>query len=257
MVPPLIIFTPFSKMRLQKINQKRAFQLVAEQLEEAIVSGELKPGEKLPPERDMTVDLATSRRSLREAMRVLEQKGLIETKVGVKGGNFVKVPSTDSVSETLALLIRCKKVPVNELAEFRIDMEGTIARRAAQRADESDIEKITEIVSKAKAVLSNPNADFNDYKEIDFEYHMALAATARNQLYESVLKIVHQNTVQYFEKHIDYHMERFQDHYKDMAQMVEALRNHDGDKASSLAINHIQDFFRFVDNEIQFNENIN
>ena len=203
------------------------------------------------------MDLATSRRSLREAMRVLEQNGLIETKVGVKGGNFVKVPSTDSISESLALLIRCKKVPVNELAEFRIDVEGTIARLAAQRSDENDIDKITEIVSKAKAVLSNPNADFNDYKEVDCAYHMALAAAARNQLYATVLRIVHDNTIQYFEKHIDYHMERFHDHYKDMTKMFEALRNHDGDKASSLAILHIQDFFRFVDKEIQSNDRIN
>ena len=74
-------------MRLQKINHKRAFQLVEEQLEEAILSGRIKPGDKLPPERDLVEDLATSRRSLREAMRVLEQKGLIEIKLGVKAND--------------------------------------------------------------------------------------------------------------------------------------------------------------------------
>jgi DNA-binding FadR family transcriptional regulator len=236
-------------MRLQKINQKRAFQLVAEQLEDAIVSGRLKPGDKLPPERDMLVDLATSRRSLREALRVLEQKGLIETRLGVKGGSFVKVPTTDSVSESLALLIRFKKVPVKELAEFRLDLEGTVARRAAQRADESDIDHLEKIVSKAKAVLKDPHAEFSDYKEIDREYHLALAAAARNQLYASVLRMIHDNMSHYFEKHLAYHKGRFHDHHKQMIEMVVAIKNRDGDKAFALAHHHIQDFFRYVDAE--------
>jgi DNA-binding FadR family transcriptional regulator len=236
-------------MRLQKINQKRAFQLVAEQLEDAIVSGRLKPGDKLPPERDMLVDLATSRRSLREALRVLEQKGLIETKLGVKGGSFVKVPTTDSMSESLALLIRFKKVPVKELAEFRLDLEGIVASRAAQRADDSDIDHLEKIVSKAEAVLRDPHAEFSDYKEVDREYHLALAAAARNQLYASVLRMIHDNMSHYFEKHVAYHKGRFHDHHKQMIEMVVAIKNRDGDKAFYLANRHIQDFFRYVDVE--------
>ena len=236
-------------MKLQRINQKRAFQLVAEQLEEAILSGKLKPGEKLPPERAMIVDLATSRRSLREAMRVLEQKGLIEIRVGVKGGSFVKVPTTDSVSKSLGLLIRLKKIPVNELAEFRLDMEGVIARRAAERADDTDIDRLKKIILKAETILKDPDAKFKDYKEIDREYHLALAAAARNQLYASVLTIVHDNMSHYFEKHVDYHGGRFHDHYKEMIEMVESIKNRDSNKAFSLANRHIQDFFRYVEAE--------
>ena len=222
---------------------------MAEQLEEAIVSGRLKPGDKLPPERDMLMDLATSRRSLREAIRVLEQKGLIEIRLGVKGGSFVKVPTTDSVSKSLALLVRFKKVPVKELAEFRLDMEGIVARRAAQRADDSDIDHLERIVSKAEVVLGDPYAEFSDYKEIDREYHLALAAAARNQLYASVLRIIHDNLSHYFEKHVAYHKGRFNDHHKEMIEMLEAIKNQDGDKAFALANRHIQDFFRYVDAE--------
>jgi len=234
-------------MKLQKIDHKRAFQLVEEQLEEVILSGKLKPGDKLPPEREMLADLATSRRSLREAMRVLEQKGLIETKVGVKGGSFVKMPTTDSVTKSLALLIQLKKVPVSELAEFRLDIEGAIARRAAERADERDIENLKIIAENAEKILAGPDAEFKDYKEIDREYHLALAAAARNQLYGAVLRIVHDNMANYFEKHLDYHRSRFSDHYKEMIEMLEALKNRDGDKAFALANHHIKEFFRYVE----------
>jgi len=222
---------------------------VAEQLEEAILSGKVKPGEKFSPEQEMLADLATSRRSLREAMRVLEQKGLIEIRVGVKGGSFVKMPTTDSVTKSLALLIRFKKVPVSELAEFRLDIEGAIARRAAERADEHDIENLQIIIEKAEKILAGPDAEFKDYKEIDREYHLVLAAAARNQLYGSVLRIVHDNMANYFEKHLDYHRGRFSDHHKEMIQMLEALKNRDGDKAFALANHHIKEFFRYVDAE--------
>lgn len=233
-------------MLLQKINQKRAFQLVAEQLEEAILSGSYKPGDKLPPEREMKTTLGTSRRSLREAMRVLEQKGLIETRLGVKGGSFVKSPSSDTLLNDLAVLIRFKKVPVTELAEFRIDLEGVVARRAAQRADDRDLDTLEKIVSKAKTVLSSPHAELADYQEVDREYHLALAAAARNHLYVWILKIVHGNMFRYVERHIGWHRGRFQAHYQEMKEMVEAVKARDGERAFSLANDHIQNFFRDV-----------
>jgi DNA-binding GntR family transcriptional regulator len=136
---------------------------------------------------------------------------------------------------------------VHELAEFRLDLEGNIARRAAQRADDHDLEYLKEIASKAGAILEDPDADFNDYQEIDREYHLALAAAARNQLYASVLRIVHENMSRYFEKNHDWHKGRFHDHHKEMIEMIEALKNRDGDRAFTLANDHIQEFFRYVD----------
>lgn len=218
-------------------------------MEEAILSGKIKPGDKFPPERDMVADLATSRRSLREAMRVLEQKGMIEIKLGVKGGSFVKAPSTDSVSQGLGLLIRRKKIPVNELAEFRLDLEGTVARRAAQRADDSDIERLKKIVAKAHTLLVSPDIDFHDFQSVDLEFHRALAIAAHNQLYEAVLKIVYENISRYFEKHLDFHSKLFSEHYREMIEMVEAIESRDGERAFVIANRHIRKFFRHVDAE--------
>jgi DNA-binding FadR family transcriptional regulator len=69
-------------MLFQKVKQKRVYHEVADQIEEAIVSGLLKPGEKLPVERELVGQFDISRRTLREALRILEQKGLIEVKIG-------------------------------------------------------------------------------------------------------------------------------------------------------------------------------
>ncbi|MBW2297456.1 MAG: FadR family transcriptional regulator, partial [Deltaproteobacteria bacterium] len=108
-------------------SQNRIFQDIVDQIQEAILEGRLQTGDILPSERDLKEMFNTSRGTLREALRVLEQKGLIEIKLGVGGGSVVKEVSVDKISESLALLIRTQRVSLNHLAEFREAVEGIIA----------------------------------------------------------------------------------------------------------------------------------
>ena len=94
----------------QKSNQHRVFQDLVNQIEGAILDGRLKVGDKLPPQRELVEMFQTSRASLREALRVLEQKGLIDIKLGVSGGAVIKAVDTEPVTESLALLIQHQKV---------------------------------------------------------------------------------------------------------------------------------------------------
>jgi DNA-binding FadR family transcriptional regulator len=102
----------------KKTNQQRLFEDLVNQIEEAILDGRLKAGDKLPSQRDLVSMFQTSRGPLREALRVLEQKGLLEIKRGVRGGAVVKHPGTTPVSESLGLLIRHRKITLAELAEL-------------------------------------------------------------------------------------------------------------------------------------------
>src|SRR6185369_12119028 len=95
-----------------KVKQNRVFQDVVEQIQEAIVSGKLAAGSLLPAERELKERFEVSRGTLREALRVLEQKGLIQIKTGVSGGPIVKGVGTEQMSESLAPLIRYQKVSV-------------------------------------------------------------------------------------------------------------------------------------------------
>jgi DNA-binding GntR family transcriptional regulator len=120
-------------------KQNRIFQDVVEQIQETILSGKLKPGEMLPSERELKAMLQVSRGTLREALRVLEQKGLIEIKLGVGGGAVVQDMSYDQMNESLALLIRYQKVSLRHLSEFRVGVEGRVSALAAARATPADI----------------------------------------------------------------------------------------------------------------------
>ena len=87
-------------------KQNRIFQDVVEQIQEAIIEGHLQVGDRLPAERELKEMLQTSRSTLREALRVLEQKGLIEIKLGMGGGAVVKAVTPDLMVDSLDLLIR-------------------------------------------------------------------------------------------------------------------------------------------------------
>ena len=134
----------------KKAKQNRVFQDVVEQIQDAIIKGKLKPGARLPAERELKDLFNTSRGTLREALRVLEQKGLIEIKLGVSGGAIVKRIDAEPIVESLALLIRSGEVSIEHLSEFRIKIEGSLVELAAMRATKEEIAELETMFNQAK-----------------------------------------------------------------------------------------------------------
>ena len=135
-------------------KQSRIFQDVVDQIQEAIIDGTLKAGDMLPAERELREMLQTSRSTIREALRVLEQKGLIEIKLGMGGGARVKTVSTEQVTESLDLMIRSQEVSLNHLAEFRIGVEGDVVAIAAKKAEAKDIENLGRLLANAEECVA-------------------------------------------------------------------------------------------------------
>jgi len=118
----------------RQAKPNRTFEDVVSQIQEAILQGSLKPGDKLQSERQLREIFRVSRGTLREALRTLEQKGLINIKTGVQGGAIVCPVDTKLMSESLDLLLQHQKISLRELAEFREEVEGLLAARSAQKA---------------------------------------------------------------------------------------------------------------------------
>ena len=111
------------------------FQEIVEQVEQAILSGELGPGDMLPPEMQMKEMFQTSRSTVREALRVLEAKsGLIEIRQGVGGGAVVKSIELDKLTDSLLLFMRSNHLSFDVVADFREVVEGAASARAARNA---------------------------------------------------------------------------------------------------------------------------
>ena len=158
----------------QEVRQNRVFEDVVAQVEEAILQGHLKAGSRLPAERELVEIFKASRGTLREALRVLEQKGLIDIKTGVKGGAVVKDLTTRQVSESLALLIRSQKASLRDLAEFREGVEGMVAALAVERATKQDVRQLKNLLKQAKAHLDAGTERWDAFIQTDNQIHMAL-----------------------------------------------------------------------------------
>jgi GntR family transcriptional repressor for pyruvate dehydrogenase complex len=231
----------------RKTKQNRVFQDVVDQIQDAILQGTLNPGDKLPPERELTEMFGASRGTLREALRILEQKGLVTIKTGVAGGAVVNALSTDQMSESLDLLIRYQKVSLKDLAEFREGVEGLVAGLAAERAEGEDIARLEELLAEAKIHREQGISRWDEFIEADNRIHLTLAHIAGNPIYESVLTIVYQNINLYFGKFLPKEEDLLGQNFQDLVEIVAAVKSGQAAKASLLVQNHVYRFNRLME----------
>jgi len=231
----------------RKAKQNRIFQDVVDQIQAAILDGRIQPGEKLPAERELGEMLGTSRGTLREALRVLEQKGLIEIRLGVGGGAIAKGPGSEQMTDSLDMLIRSQKVSLHHLAEFREGVEGTVAGLAAQRAKPEDIKILRELLEAAKRCWESGVEKWSEFVRVDEQMHMTLARVARNPVYTLILKTVHDNIHIYYDRFLPCGKDELNENYQDLSQLVSAVASGQVERASELARNHVRRFNRYME----------
>lgn len=236
-------------MIFKKAKQNRIFQDVVEQVQEAIISGRLKAGQQLPPERELKEQFNVSRGTLREALRVLEQKGLIEIKTGVAGGTIVRGVNTDKVTESLALLIRFKKVSLKDLAEFRRGIEGDVAAIAARRAGTDDVARLKSLLTKAQQQLEAGPTEWDDFVHTDEEIHGAICEITGNPLFMSVLATLYHNIHIYYESYLPMEEAILRENHRDMVTLVEAIINGNADRARAIAQEHVERFTQHMERQ--------
>jgi DNA-binding FadR family transcriptional regulator len=226
----------------QTAKPTKVFQEVVAQIEEAILAGRIETGQTLPSERNLKEMFQISRGTLREALRVLEQKGLIEIRLGVGGGSVVRAMDAGGVSESLGLLIRSQKVSLNHLAEFREAVEGSIAAQAAERRSASDIRKLKDLLKVARSCVRAGHGRRGEFLEVDKQIHMTIAATTGNPIYQSVLTSIHDNIHRYYDRFLSMDDQEIKENCRDLCDLVGAIETGAADDARRLARGHVQRF---------------
>ncbi len=225
----------------QTARPTKVFQEVVSQIEEAILAGRIETGQTLPSERELKEMFQISRGTLREALRVLEQKGLIEIRLGVGGGSVVRAVDAGRVSESLGLLIRSQKVSLHHLAEFREAMEGSIAAQAAERRSGADLRQLKDLLAAAGACLPAGRRR-DEFLEADRQIHTTIAATTQNPIYQSVLASIHDNIHRYYDRFLSMDDRELQENYRDLCDLVAAIEKKDAPNARHLAREHVRRF---------------
>ncbi|MCE0495649.1 FadR/GntR family transcriptional regulator [Vibrio salinus] len=170
----------------------RASEDIALQIESAIMSERLRPGDGLPSERELQNQFGTGRGVIREAIRALKQKGLIEIRKGQKGGAFVKQIEVKNISESLALFLKQSHVSPEKVAEFRESVDHQIAFFAMTRATDTQKERLSGLIEELEKEALSENRDLHHLGEIDRALNIHIAKMTNNPIFEWVMNALQQ-----------------------------------------------------------------
>jgi GntR family transcriptional repressor for pyruvate dehydrogenase complex len=203
------------------VRSSRLYEQIVHQVEESIRKGAMKPGDQLPPERELAQQFGVSRTAVREAVKALREKGHVEAYPG--RGTFITDGTSQAIKQSLDRMIRIGQPEGSGfLAEVREILEPEIASLAAMRADPEDIAAMREPI----AVMDEARKDSGAFIEADLDFHLALAEAAANplilSLIDSIVGLLREQRMRIFL--VEGGPERGQYHHK---RILEAIEHHD------------------------------
>jgi GntR family transcriptional repressor for pyruvate dehydrogenase complex len=162
-------------MDIEPVKSTRIYEEIVRQVKQLIADGKLKSGDRLPPERDLAEKFMVSRTSVREALRALQSRGLVDIRAGE--GAFIRNISVDALIEPLALVILPHREVVGELFEARRLLEPAIAALAARRATRDELNEMERILDEQAKEVAQGRTGMAQ----DTALHAAIADSAHNR----------------------------------------------------------------------------
>jgi GntR family transcriptional regulator, transcriptional repressor for pyruvate dehydrogenase complex len=215
------------------VRTSRLYEQIVQQIEESIVKGDLKAGDQLPAERELAQRFGVSRTAVREAVKALREKGLVEAYSG--RGTFITDGTTQAVRQSLDLMVKIGQPEGStHLAEVRAILEPEIAALAAVRIQEAELATMRDAVT----VMDRAGQDPEAYIEADLDFHLALAEGAANplilSLLDSIVGLLREQRLRIFR--VPGGPERGQIHHK---RILEAVERHDAESARQAMRAHL------------------
>ena len=230
------------------VKQRRAFEDIIVQVENAILEGRLKVGDRLPPERELAEIFNVSRASVREALRVLEAFGVLSARrgTGAESGSIVSAQNESPLSGLLRLYASLLQMPITDLLDVREALEMLTARQAAERAGAEDIERLGGFIESMR------RAKPEEFLALDTQFHLTLARASGNSVAPLILGAVRDAIArqmllafQGLEEAGRWNAERaFL--VKEHAQLVEMIAAHDPEAAARAFSHHVHAFYTRV-----------
>jgi GntR family transcriptional repressor for pyruvate dehydrogenase complex len=216
------------------VRTSRLYEQIVQQIEDSVLNGTLKPGDQLPAERELAHQLGVSRTAVREAVKALREKGLVEAYSG--RGTFVTDGTSQAARQSFDLMVKIgQQEGAPHLAELRLILEPGIAALAAVRVKEEDLTAMREAV----AVMDRAQDDPEAYIEADLDFHLALAETVANplilSLIDSIVGLLREQRIKIF--NVEGGPQRGQIHHK---RILEAMERGDAEMARTAMRSHLE-----------------
>ena len=217
------------------IENKKISQIVIEQIQDMIMRGELKNGDKLPPERELTQTLNIGRPALREALKALEVIGLIESRHGQ--GNFIVNNTENSFFKPLSLSFKLSNGNIEEILELRHLIENYTVKQAALYANADDVERLYKLY---ECLVEAETTELKSH--YDKEFHYEIAKISKNTLINNLLE----STSYLFDNFINktvvmsfFGEDSIYKIYEEHLNIIKAIEKHDSEEASKFMYLHL------------------
>jgi GntR family transcriptional repressor for pyruvate dehydrogenase complex len=216
------------------VQSSRLYEQIVKQIEESIERGDLKAGDQLPAERELALQFGVSRTAVREAVKTLSEKGLVEAYPG--RGTFITSETANSIRLTFDRMIKAgPRDGTLHLVEVREILEPEIAALAAKRVSEENLDGLRDAIE----IMDSAKSDPNSFIEADLDFHLALAEAAANplilSLIDSIVGVLREQRISIFK--VEGGPDRGQYHHK---RILEAIENHDSAGAREAMRAHLR-----------------
>jgi GntR family transcriptional regulator, transcriptional repressor for pyruvate dehydrogenase complex len=179
---------PSVPVEFRPIRTRRAFEEICQRIREQLALGVLKPGDKLPPERDLAQQLGVSRNVLREALRSLEMAGVLRLQKGVKGGAFIQEGDTSRMNDVMRDMLSLGSISLGELSEARIHILDLVVRLACADARQIDFQALEKNIERTE--LATREGRLLDRVECTREFYKLLALATGNKVIAMIMDSV-------------------------------------------------------------------
>jgi len=223
----------------KSIKHTKVSDEIVNQIKSLISDGILKPGDRLPPERELVNQFGVSRPSLREALNSLVAMGFLELK-GKR--TYIKSVASESVQNPLSLLIKADTQKIFDLIEVRKALEAWGAFHAAQRATEEDIKRLESIIKEMKKAFDEGRS----WEKQDADFHLGMAQATHNtiqiHMMSTIYDLLRESVARVFRDRAK--VKKLLDHHY---RIFSAIKNHSPDKAREKTLEHLN----YVESEVK------
>lgn len=232
-----------SEVRFQPVQPVRAYERIVEQVEEAVLRGDLLPGSRLPSERELMTQFSVSRSTVREALRVLESGGVVRSRPGDPHGPEVLPFSSGTLRKQMMRLAHVDGVTLAELVAFRMVLDGSANELAAALRTAEQLAEMEARLADMRAAL---DLGYEQFSEADVAFHEAVARASGNGLLQVCADVVRGVVLGLIADKIEHSpdsrslMEESLHHH---AEVFAAVRDGDGRQASRLARANLYDYY--------------
>jgi GntR family transcriptional regulator, transcriptional repressor for pyruvate dehydrogenase complex len=229
----------------EPVRRVRTHEQVLAQIEQKILDGTLRPGQKLPSERELVAALGVSRTSVREALRALEALGIVEARSGSgpDAGSVITAQSTAALTNLLRLHVALTQISLSDLVEMRVQLERNAARGAASTRTPEDVARLSALIEAQRAT----GEEYREFNTLDAEFHVGIARISGNVLAADLMQALRGAV----ESEMAAAFARLPD-WQSVAEslvtehegILRAIEKGDGDRAAELVADHITRFYQ-------------